>query len=44
MRYFSELEEMIRSLRDELSSGDIVLVQGSRKMGLERVVEGFLLN
>jgi len=44
VRYFCELEEMIRSLKDELSSGDIVLVQGSRKMGLERVVEGFLLN
>ena len=41
VRHFSDLDELIESLRREALSGDVILVKGSRKMGLERVVNSF---
>jgi UDP-N-acetylmuramoyl-tripeptide--D-alanyl-D-alanine ligase len=41
VRHFTDLGGLIATLRHELESGDVVLVKGSRKMGLERVVESF---
>ncbi len=37
-----EAEAALQALRSELRSGDVVLVKGSRALGLERVVEGLV--
>ena len=41
VRHFTDPDELIESLRGEVLSGDVILVKGSRKMGLERVVNAF---
>jgi UDP-N-acetylmuramyl pentapeptide synthase len=33
-------EEMTHRIREKMQSGDLILLKGSRRMGLERVIEG----
>ncbi|NLE73180.1 MAG: UDP-N-acetylmuramoyl-tripeptide--D-alanyl-D-alanine ligase [Actinobacteria bacterium] len=37
-----ELESLVAELKTHLNPGDVVLVKGSRRLGLERVVQGLL--
>jgi UDP-N-acetylmuramoyl-tripeptide--D-alanyl-D-alanine ligase len=41
-RSFEAVEELIGALRGELKRGDLLLVKGSRRIGLERVVEALV--
>lgn len=36
---YGSMEECVRALRDVVREGDVVLVKGSRSMGMERIVE-----
>lgn len=38
----SEVGALVSELKSDLRSGDVVLVKGSRRLGLERVVQGLL--
>jgi len=33
-------DEMVKEITDTMREGDLILLKGSRKMGLEKVVEG----
>jgi len=33
-------DEMVKEITDKMREGDLILLKGSRKMGLEKVVEG----
>ena len=33
-------DEMVKEIADTMREGDLILLKGSRKMGLEKVVEG----
>ena len=42
--HYSDVQQLIDSLKKGVKSGDIVLVKGSRKIELEKVVQGFLIH
>ena len=41
-RWFATIDELIAELGAAIGEGDVVLVKGSRSMGMERVVEGLM--
>jgi UDP-N-acetylmuramoyl-tripeptide--D-alanyl-D-alanine ligase len=42
--HYSDVQQLIDSLKKGVKSGDIILVIGSRKMELEKVVQGFVIH